>query len=446
VSAPARSIAARILVPVTVLAVLSVLGMSLAVEEVTRRVREDYARFTVGAAASQVTAILDTAVAELTAARLGGTPVVVEAKQASVAGAIVAYWQRAALDGVLVGSDGRALASTLGARDTAAVVSVRRPGFFGVDGEGGRLECEAASFPMWGWRVVTVARRAPLSRVRPELAQLLPVLALVALGLTAAVLALLWRNLRNPVARMAADVDADREVHPTGLAELDRIGAAVNSALHRLREKEARIRLLLDSTAEGILGMDRDGTCTFCNPAALRLLGRADERDLLGENVHRVVHASRPDGSLYMDEACPVLRTARSGASARVVDEVFWRSDGTSFPVEYWSYPVHEEGVLRGAVLGFIDTSERAALEGQLRQAQKMEAVGRLAGGIAHDFNNVLMAIQGHASVAREQLPASSAVGEDLDQILGATDKARRSPGGSWPSAASSRSASSRST
>jgi PAS domain S-box-containing protein len=293
--------------------------------------------------------------------------------------------------------------------------------------------------------VITVARRTPLSQRRPELARLLPLVALVATALTAAVLTVLWRNLRTPVARMAAAVDADREVHPTGLDELDRIGAAINSAVARLRvrstelaeelerrctaerslrEKEARIRLLLRSTAEGILGIDTRGLCTFCNPAALRLLGHAAEEDLLGKDIHQLVHASRPDDSAYPQEACPVLRTCVSGRGTRVSDEVFFRRDGSSFPVEYWSDPVIEDGVQVGAVLGFIDISDRAALEEQLRQAQKMEAVGRLAGGIAHDFNNMLMAIQGHASLARELTEDGSGVRYDLDQVLAAAGKA----------------------
>jgi signal transduction histidine kinase len=108
---------------------------------------------------------------------------------------------------------------------------------------------------------------------------------------------------------------------------------------------------------------------------------------------------------------------------ARVVDELFWRKDGTCFPVEYWSYPMLEGGVQIGAVVGFIDISARAALEQQLRQSQKLEAIGRLAGGIAHDFNNMLTAIVGHASVARE-LTDGSPVRQDLDEVLAAAEKA----------------------
>jgi PAS domain S-box-containing protein len=419
--------------------------MSLVVERVATKVREDYERFTLSAAGSHVAAILDGAASELTAARLGGNPVVVEVKQAAVRSSILATWKRAGLEGVVLGGDGRTLASTLDPGDTAAVAGGRRDGFFVVDGARGALHCVAQPFRAWAWTVVTASRRSALGSLRPELALLLPVLTLAAVALTVGVLLLLWRNLQKPVAGMAADVEADREVHPTGLEELDRIGAAVNTAVSRLRvrskelaeelerrraaerslrEKEMRIRLLLESTAEGIFGLDVDGTCTFCNPAALRLLGHAREEDLLGQAIHRVVHAARPDGSAYPDETCPVLRTARSGKGARIDDEVFWRKDGSSFPVEYWSYPMLEDGALRGAVVGFIDITDRATLEHQLRQAQKMEAVGRLAGGIAHDFNNVLMAILGHAMVAREAVPEGSEVRGDLEQILAAGEKA----------------------
>ncbi len=444
-SAIERSIASRILLPVLAVAASAFVGMLVLADHVTRKVQEDYDRFTIAAAAAHVTSILDLAASELTAARLGGNAVVVEAKKNAVRGSILAYWYRAGLDGLVLDEEGHAVASTLSADLAPAVAAARRDGFFVVDSPERPLRCLAETFAPWGWSVVTVAGPAPLARVRPEVAYLLPSLTLGALVLVAGVFLVLWRNLRNPVARMVADVDADREVRPTALAEFDRIGAAVNSAVARLRvrttelaaelerrreaeqatlDKEARIRLLLESTAEGILGMDAAGTCTFCNPAALRLLGHATEGELLGRNVHAIVHHTRPNGAGYPQEDCPLVRTARSGKAVRILDEVFWREDGTSFPVECWSYPMTEGGVQIGAVVGFIDISERTALEQQLRQSQKLEAIGRLAGGIAHDFNNLLTAIVGHATLARDSAEEGSQVREDLEQVLETAEKA----------------------
>jgi PAS domain S-box-containing protein len=292
---------------------------------------------------------------------------------------------------------------------------------------------------------VTFVRHVPLAQIRPELVHLPRLLLAGAVGVTAGVLLLFWRLLSAPISRMAAEVAEGRAVGTTGLAELDRVGSAVNAAVdqlrrqtgelaeeldrrHRaeetLREKEAHLRLLLDSTGEGIFGVDAGGNCTFCNPAALRQLGYSSADDLLGRPIHRLSHHTRADGSPYPASECPILLTRGTGGPERVVDEVFWRPNGTKFPVEYWSCPIVDRGVVTGAVVGFIDITERQALEEQLRQSQKMEAVGRLAGGIAHDFNNLLTAIVGFASVARDEAAPGSAQRENNVQVLAAAAKA----------------------
>jgi PAS domain S-box-containing protein len=440
-----RSLVARILLPVVLLAGLAFAGALLLSGRAARQIGEDYDRLAVTAEAAHVGAILELAASELTAARLADNPIVAEAKRATTLGAVRAYWSGTGLEGLVLDRDGEVLATTLPDATTAAVAAARRDGFFTVAIGAEGFRCASEPFPAWGWTVITVDRRAALGRVRPEVAFLGPALALGILALAAGVLVVLWRNLRTPVAQMVSDVVADREVRPVGLDELDRVGEAFNTAAARLRartaeltaelerrrqaelalaDREARIRLLLDSTAEGIFGVDVDGRCTFCNPAALRLLGYASQEELLGRNAHDAFHHGRADGSEYPREQCPILGTSRSGRPARVTDDAFWRKDGTRFPVEFWSYPMFEGETLRGAVVGFVDITERTTLEQQLRQSQKMEAVGRLAGGIAHDFNNMLMAIIGHASLAREALEDGSKARHDLDEALAAADKA----------------------
>jgi signal transduction histidine kinase/ActR/RegA family two-component response regulator len=118
--------------------------------------------------------------------------------------------------------------------------------------------------------------------------------------------------------------------------------------------------------------------------------------------MHALLHNSKPDGTPYPRGECPIYAAFQDGVVHRVDGEVFWRKDGSSFPVECVSTPIREGRELTGAVVTFKDVTERkqaeearTGLEKQLRQSQKMEAVGRLTGGIAHDFNNLLTIIKG---------------------------------------------------
>ena len=191
-----------------------------------------------------------------------------------------------------------------------------------------------------------------------------------------------------------------------------------------LREREEFVRLLLDSTAEAIVGLDREGKCTFCNPACLRLLGYADLKDLLGKDVHALMHHSHEDGRKYSREKCRILHALLEGEGVHVNDEVMWRADGSSFPVEYWSYPMRRNGDVVGAVVTFLDVSERRSIEAQLRQSQKMDAIGQLAGGVAHDFNNLLMVISAYSELMLDSLEAEHPLRRNAEEILTAARRA----------------------
>jgi formate hydrogenlyase transcriptional activator len=142
-------------------------------------------------------------------------------------------------------------------------------------------------------------------------------------------------------------------------------------------EIEEGNQLILSAAGEGIYGVNAEGVTTFVNPAAERMLGwRAEE--LVGRNMHTVVHHSRPGGEPYPSKQCPIFAAFRDGAVHRVEDEVFWRKDGTSFAVEYTSTPIHDGGRLIGAVVLFRDISDRKQAEEQLRQAvSELEALKR---------------------------------------------------------------------
>jgi PAS domain S-box-containing protein len=174
-------------------------------------------------------------------------------------------------------------------------------------------------------------------------------------------------------------------------------------SLARLHERH---ELLLNSIDEGVLGVNLEGRHIFVNPAAARMLGYHQE-ELLGLVNHHTWHHSRPDGSPYPEEECPINRARREGKSHHADNDVFWRKDGTCFPVEYVSNPIREKGRVVGATITFTDISDRRRaeeqterLQAQLLQARKMQAVGTLAGGVAHDFNNILTAILGNLELA----------------------------------------------
>lgn len=140
------------------------------------------------------------------------------------------------------------------------------------------------------------------------------------------------------------------------------------------RRLAAHLRRILESTAEGIYGIDLDGQCTFVNRAAAEMLGYGEDQ-MVGTNIHLLVHHSRPDGSTYPIEECPIFRALRTGERCRVDDEVLWRSDGSSFPVEYSAFPFAEEGVTRGAVVTFGDITERkVAVEAIVAEKNRLSA------------------------------------------------------------------------
>jgi sigma-B regulation protein RsbU (phosphoserine phosphatase) len=134
-----------------------------------------------------------------------------------------------------------------------------------------------------------------------------------------------------------------------------------------LREKEEHVRLLLDSTAEAICGVDLKGNCTWVNQACVQMLGYGDASGLLGKNLHGLAHHSLSDGRPLPQDECKAYRALAKGDYVHVDDEVMWRADGTFFPVEYWSHPMRRNGNAIGAVVTFLDITERKRAEAEIR-------------------------------------------------------------------------------
>lgn len=168
-----------------------------------------------------------------------------------------------------------------------------------------------------------------------------------------------------------------------------------------LKASISQTRLLLNSAAEGIYGLDLTGQCTFCNPAALRLLGYAKEDSLLGKNLHALIHHTRADGTPYAAEDCRICHAYQQNSRIHLEDEVFWRQDGSRFPVEYWSYPLVKGERTVGAVISFLDISERKLAEEKLKEANReLDAFVYTA---SHDLRTPLSVISGYADLLREE-------------------------------------------
>jgi PAS domain S-box-containing protein len=128
-----------------------------------------------------------------------------------------------------------------------------------------------------------------------------------------------------------------------------------------LKESEENLRLILTSAAEAIYGLDQDGNCTFCNPACIHLLGYENPEELLGKNMHNLIHAH--DQTSPNTGSCPVDQSYKTGERVHSDNIVFWRKDGSYFNAECWSYPKIRDGEIVGAVVTFVDITKRLDIE-----------------------------------------------------------------------------------
>lgn len=138
--------------------------------------------------------------------------------------------------------------------------------------------------------------------------------------------------------------------------------------MESIDQLKQRNELLLQAVGEGIYGLDANGNTTFVNPIAAKMLGWNAE-ELIGQPMHSLHHHSHPDGSHYPTHECPIYAAFKDGAIHEVNDEVFWRKDGSSFPVEYTSTPIFESKKLVGAVIVFRDITQRKQAEAELAKA-----------------------------------------------------------------------------
>ncbi len=197
-------------------------------------------------------------------------------------------------------------------------------------------------------------------------------------------------NVVQPLQKIASSMEGfrlNRDIDTTELLdglvgisackEIDQMRQSFGSMVRDIKEsadiilrKESQVRLLLNSTAEAIYGLDVDGRCTFCNASFLRIVGYKNEEELLGRRIHDVIKHTRPDGSPFHFTECDIYKGITKGHEIHNCGELF-RSNGTTLPVEYWSHPVIQDGEVSGAVVTFIDISKRQEAEAARRVTEK---------------------------------------------------------------------------
>jgi two-component system sensor histidine kinase/response regulator len=168
-------------------------------------------------------------------------------------------------------------------------------------------------------------------------------------------------ELETLVAERTTELSQARDVAVVATTEAQSMAA-------ELAHKESELRLLMDSTSEGIFGMDSAGCITFVNRAAVHLLGYVDAAELLGRNAHALMHHTHENGTLYAAVDCPIEHTLTRSETHTADDELFWRQDGSGFPVLYTSAPIVDGNLTRGGVVAFQDITERKLAEARLRE------------------------------------------------------------------------------
>ncbi len=204
---------------------------------------------------------------------------------------------------------------------------------------------------------------------------------------------------------MTQDITAKREAQQALEAYKDHLEDLVAARTMEMEAAEAKMRLILESSGDGLFGVDTSGRVTFVNRAACALLGYTAEQ-ILGTNCHQMFHFAYPDGSPYPEEDCPIRVTLRGGKGARCEDDVFWHADGRALPVSYSTHPMSQDGRIVGAVVSFVDISERRrsddAREAALAEAERLAQVRReFLANMSHEIRTPLTAVLGLAQVGR---------------------------------------------
>jgi PAS domain S-box-containing protein len=190
----------------------------------------------------------------------------------------------------------------------------------------------------------------------------------------------------------------------------------------RLRNANLAMRTVVEASPLAIYSVNAEGTVRSWNSAARKLFGWK-ESEVLGRPLPAITAAGEPTVEWRLSQA----RDGRisAGPVTPGIDVVCQRFDGTTFDANLWSHVLRDvNGSLVGLIEIVADVSERKMLEQQVLQAQKMDAIARLAGGVAHDFNNLLTVISGYTHLLLGKLRPGDPAREDLEQVARAAERA----------------------
>ena len=215
------------------------------------------------------------------------------------------------------------------------------------------------------------------------------------------------------------------------IAELNRTALLVilvllvssrRKAESRVREQREWLEVTLSSIADAVIATDLSGRISFMNPISEALTGwaflEAKEKPL--SQVFRIVNKE-----IYHETRDNIFSPNEDKSVDAVSDVILTSRDGTDCSICYSSAPIRNRaGDVTGSVLVFRDVTEHIQLQDQFRQAQKMEAIGRLAGGIAHDFNNLLTAIIGYSDLLLSEVGNDARLRAQIEEIGGAGRRA----------------------
>lgn len=239
-----KSIIIRLLIPILLFILIASVSLLFIAHRTADRVAEDYHTFTVISQSREVERILDTALAELTTARVLGMPVVVEAKKRAVIDALADAWKSSRLDGIVLGQRGENLYSSVAEGDMEMALASKRGGHFHYDTPAGYIHGYAIYFSPWGWEIITLTRPGTMYPYQKEIGYLFPLTAGISLVMAAGVFLILKKNFITPLRGMVSDIQAGVEVRQTGISELDSIGGAINDSFGKILKKTEQCKLL----------------------------------------------------------------------------------------------------------------------------------------------------------------------------------------------------------
>lgn len=163
---------------------------------------------------------------------------------------------------------------------------------------------------------------------------------------------LISESFNNATAKMQGLINNLEENVSSRTKELQEANLALD-------QNRRDLRLILDTTAEAVYGIDIHGRCTFCNASGVKMLGYSSEEELIGKDMHLQIHHTRQNGEVFPSEKCRIFQSINLGTGIQADDEIFWRADGTSFNVEYRAQPQMKDGMVAGGVITFMDITDR---------------------------------------------------------------------------------------